>query len=616
MKIVLKIFKGNISNCILCFLSSVLLSTVLFLFEGMKAVVLETVDEHERMRSTLAIAVQMYIYILLFIGVILILYTVNCYSRVRLKDYAMLMVLGSEKSNIVQMIMAEYGIICGISFGIGCIFGTGLLFGVNYAIQSEGIAIKLDLWMYRKIIYMTLLYNLLVIVVAITLNIVNLRRYSLASLLKYSEKKSHIPSVRISTLGACIGIIGLVMASIFLCRRPITYKKMKYGIIVALIGLYMCFTYMGSLFLYICERRKTWYDKHLFKIKNLYYRFSENKNIIFVIFVINFFVLVFVNVNIVEYGNTSSKYMWKYPFDYVWMMEKKDADSFEENIQTCKHETSRYPFVQLTSTDDGEYVGISLSSYQRVTKHNEQLQKGEILAVLQKDKNDSETMFQTNNVSLKNGNEIRNFVIKKEKKEVLFIAQQSKIIRILVLNDEDFNSIKELQNSDLVIVTQKFEKAEAVKNYLKQISEKDNIIQYSKVDLVRQDRQEDILTLIFYICTGIFLVISNMTILLIKVWSEIPELSYKYSFLKKIGMDSEDIKRNIKGEMSIYLNVPFALSVISGLAVLVFILQGSGWNLIFQTILLFGALLFLQVFYIIVIRKYGYKLTVAQMKVK
>ena len=80
----LKIFKSSISDCILCFLSAVLVSGMLFLFEGVRVMILASLDEYEKMHSNIGIAAQTYIFVLLFIGVILIMYTVGNYSRTKI----------------------------------------------------------------------------------------------------------------------------------------------------------------------------------------------------------------------------------------------------------------------------------------------------------------------------------------------------------------------------------------------------------------------------------------------------------------------------------------------------------------------------------------------------
>ena len=108
MKVLLKILKKNVRNSIVCFMSTILV------------------------RSQLGIAIQTYMYILLFIGLILISYTVSNYNRIRIKDYGMFMVFGEEKKDIIRMIILEYGIICGISWLIGCVVGTPFVILLQY----------------------------------------------------------------------------------------------------------------------------------------------------------------------------------------------------------------------------------------------------------------------------------------------------------------------------------------------------------------------------------------------------------------------------------------------------------------------------------------------------
>ena len=78
--------KKNVRNSIVCFMSTILAAIILFVFLGVKELVLGTMSMEERVRSQLGIAIQTYMYILLFIGLILISYTVSNYSRIRIKD--------------------------------------------------------------------------------------------------------------------------------------------------------------------------------------------------------------------------------------------------------------------------------------------------------------------------------------------------------------------------------------------------------------------------------------------------------------------------------------------------------------------------------------------------
>lgn len=596
-------------NFSLCFISAVLVSTILFLFEGIKELIFGTMSDVEKASSPLGISLQIYIYLLLFIGLILILYTVKNYSRIRIRDYGIFMVLGSEKYTIIRVIIIEYGIISLSSYLVGCILGTLFLFLVKRIIIFEGIIVVLKSRMFLIIALKTFQYVFAIFLVAVALNIISLQRNSLSSLLQYKEKRSKLPSVKVSIIGAGLGIVAIVISFILLCKQPIAYKQMKYGIISGLCGAYLCFTYFGGMALYLLKKKEKWYYAYLLRIKNLYYRFSESKNIILLVFVINFFVLVFINLNIIEYGNTTSQYIWKYPYDFVWLTEKRDIDEISNVTGKYRGEIRACQYTILSSADGGSYMGISITSYNQFTGKKVDLKSGEVIAVMQKAQSDNETMFQADQVYLQDKGTVRSFKIKKEVKEILFVAQQPECIFILVLNDQDYNTLENAQNNNKVVITQNLEEDDKIlEDQLDLIAESSGAMLYSKNKLMLQDRKEDIITLVFYVCMGIFLIISNMTILAIKVWTEIPVLSGKYDFLWKIGMDATDVKDNIKSELSIYLMIPFVLSSIIGLIPLVYLAGNAGKHLFMQSIIMFSVLFLLQLLYIVGMKNYGYQL--------
>ena len=151
-EVLLKILKKNVRNSIVCFMSTILTAIILFVFLGVKELVLGTMSMEERVRSQQGVAIQTYMYILLFIGLILISYTVSNYSRIRIKDYGMFMVFGEEKKDIIRMIILEYGIICGISWLIGCVVGTPFVILLQSIFRKEGIQTVQDpCWFLKNI---------------------------------------------------------------------------------------------------------------------------------------------------------------------------------------------------------------------------------------------------------------------------------------------------------------------------------------------------------------------------------------------------------------------------------------------------------------------------------
>lgn len=576
MKVLLKILKKNVRNSIVCFMSTILAAIILFVFLGVKELVLGTMSMEERVRSQLGIAIQTYMYILLFIGLILISYTVSNYSRIRIKDYGMFMVFGEEKKDIIRMIILEYGIICGISWLIGCVLGTPFVILLQSIFRKEGIQTVQDPCWFLKNIGSTCFYMCVILCIAVIMNIIKIQNNSLASLLNTEQKRGTVPSVKASVIGAVAGLICFVFAIILFSKVPMTYPRMKYGVLFSLTGLYLWFTYLGNVIL-------RW---------------------------------VIVNINIIEYGNLSSEYLWKYPYNYVCMTEEKYTDEIHKVIKEPDEKIDEYAYIPLISNDGGEYVGISEDSYNKLTKNKkEHIKQGEVKAVLEKSKQDDENMFQDKHVYLKTATGMRKFAIKKEVKEVLFVAQQSDIIRILVMNNSDFDMLRSLQKKNTVIMTQQTEKETAIdEGKLKVCEKKYEIIGFYKGSLMKEDRQDDLTTLIFYICIGAFLIISGIMILSIKIWSDISNVSMKYGFLKKIGMETKEIKKNVKKELSLSLWIAFILSIVISGGALSYITWNVDWLLKKQVLITFFVLLLFQAGYIILLREYGWRLVKQQIQ--
>lgn len=607
MKITVRIFKSNIKNCLPCFISSILVSATLFLFEGIKAMFFDDMSEREIMDSSLGISAHLYIYVLLFISMILTLYTVNHYSRTRIRDYGMFMVLGSEKKDIFQMVLAEYGMISVISYVIGSILGTVLLFSVRQMVLSQGLYIRLTGGMYGKAILKTFVCMLVLYAASVFMNAVSLRSNSLSSLMRYDKKKSRFPSVRAGAAGTvCAALCFIIAVAIMANENIVPYVKMKYGLLSVLGGLFLCFTYTGTLVLHLLKNRQRWYYRNLLIIKNMYYRFADNKNIMLLGFMIDFAVLIFINVNVVSYGNTTSRYLWKYPYDHVFAVDGSQEDGLLFELKKTGGRVWTYPCISLTCMEGGEYIGIPVSAFNRLAGKEEELSEGEIIAVLQKHEQDEDTLFPSGRICLDTSEGVRWFDVKEEMKEVLFVAQQRESIGIVVLNETDYDSAEKIFGG-MTLVTQSLkENGKGCEEYMKEQAKAFGAaLFYSKEELMLRDRKEDIMSFIFYICMGIYLMAGNMAVLAVKVWSEISPMSDKYGFLEKLGMDEKDIKRYVKSELSICMKIPFILSFVLGMGALVLISGGSEDMMNRQVLLLFAVLALIQVLSIAAMERYG-----------
>ena len=192
------------------------------------------------------------------------------------------MVFGEEKKDIIRMIILEYGIICGISWLIGCVLGTPFVILLQSIFRKEGIQTVQDPCWFLKNIGSTCFYMCVILCIAVIMNIIKIQNNSLASLLNTEQKRGTVPSVKASVIGAVAGLICFVFAIILFSKVPMTYPRMKYGVLFSLTGLYLWFTYLGNVILRWVKKKEKWYDRYILTLKTLYHRFSENKNIILI----------------------------------------------------------------------------------------------------------------------------------------------------------------------------------------------------------------------------------------------------------------------------------------------------------------------------------------------
>ena len=100
----------------------------------------------------------------------------------------------------------------------------------------------------------------------------------------------------------------------------------------------------------------------------------------------------------------------------------------------------------------------------------------------------------------------------------------------------------------------------------------------------------------------------------IKIWSDISNVSMKYGFLKKIGMETKEIKKNVKKELSLSLWIVFILSIVISGGALSYITWNVDWLLKKQVLITFFVLLLFQAGYIILLREYGWRLVKQQIQ--
>ena len=129
-KIIYKNFRSNLKNYILFFLSNIVASMELFVFRGLKEIVLQIVKDTEtaflfRIDFTMALGM------ISVITIMLMAYAMIYYLKSRIRDYGLFIMMGMHKRMVFSLMLIEYVLgwvfssILGLILGIFCTNSNG-----------------------------------------------------------------------------------------------------------------------------------------------------------------------------------------------------------------------------------------------------------------------------------------------------------------------------------------------------------------------------------------------------------------------------------------------------------------------------------------------------------
>ena len=110
-KIIYKNFRSNLKNYILFFLSNIVAIMELFVFRGLKEIVLQIVKDTEtaflfRIDFTMALGM------ISVITIMLMAYAMIYYLKSRIRDYGLFIMMGMHKRKVFSLMLIEYVLGC------------------------------------------------------------------------------------------------------------------------------------------------------------------------------------------------------------------------------------------------------------------------------------------------------------------------------------------------------------------------------------------------------------------------------------------------------------------------------------------------------------------------
>lgn len=504
------------------------------------------------------------------------------YIKGRIREYSLLLVLGIEKKEMYLLLGMEYVILWGLTLFASLFSGTALSVAVYAVLNLSGYPVGEVNWLASgcgacgKIILLSVGY----MACTFAYLLVRMNNQDLSELAAEAGKPEKMKNMRKAVRMGAIGI-ALVILSLIL-QFPTRYwprflkggedDRLVVAFVAFVIGMYLLIASGMSAVLAFFMRRKRYYYKNALSIRSVRFRVSTYKNTIFAVLLINFAVLFFVGDSVAIFPGEENDYSWRYPYDFIGSMTEEDAGKWEK---VCREDGDEkglvcVPYVDMQSETGAEFIGISESAYEEMTSKNVRLEKNQILLCAQMNEADGwkalESWEGEEDIVFEFGEEIKEYTIKAKEVDILTIGGLvlDSLVYAAVFEDGEYQEILSKLKASELLVRQEFEEGKQPRMEQKAQDFKRKNPQVScitKVEALNIETLVDRISNVIYVFCMACLAIAGLSMLSVKLFSEIPALEKKYMFLSDVGMEHEEIKKETGKEIRHLIFIPAVLGI-------------------------------------------------------
>lgn len=373
-KVIFKNFKSNIKNYVIFYTGNVIGVAVFLLFWGLRSVtrMLFTDSGIEEIAMDIFISAGA----VAIFSILLMVYSMLNYIKLRVKDYSLFHILGMKKRLMYALMGLEYLFGWLISLLLGLLIGSialkGILYGWHALYPEYIVAVKVGSDIYRPVCGIS--FAIMAAVLFIILVWADNKDVSV--LMGGSDKKEKKPQSVYWVLLVFVGI-GLLAFGFW------QYQGEGWGYIYShfewIIGGFLIVTFGGGILLEKLHKRKRFYVRNLLKFNRLYSKYQSSLLVMLMLLSVHFIALSYCVVGISERLPVKGKEEY-YPYDAVWM-SRDDDQSREYGAELAEKYGGAVKTVPMIRAS-GYYVeeiGISEETYQQITGKSYGLTGREIL---------------------------------------------------------------------------------------------------------------------------------------------------------------------------------------------------------------------------------------------
>lgn len=381
-KIILKNFKANLKNYLLFFISIILAVAELVAFWGLNDVMERAIRDESvlvYLRNDFAIAAGL----MTFLTVFLLIFSMRYYIKLRIRDYSMFIVIGMKRKTFYFLFFIEYSMGCITSLILGIFLGTGLLYGIQHRLAGKYPNMIQFTYMHSDVYRKAVLLTLCIMIIAFFLLMLWIYWKDADTLILNSdtnEKKLKSGWWGLLVLPG-IGLLAYG-EKFYQSSNEVDYAKAH---MIWIVGLYMILVFGSAIVIKLIQKRKKFYMRHVLQLNQLTNRFQSNLLVIGLLLTIYFFSMTYIATEIAS-ALPLDQYRENYPYDVLWMCQKKDQSFSKKIADKYDGKLTAYPMIRISTYWGAEHIGISESTYEEMSGESLQLNDQEILVAMEGEK--------------------------------------------------------------------------------------------------------------------------------------------------------------------------------------------------------------------------------------
>ena len=231
-----------------------------------------------------------YYFVIMVAGLLVIIYSIRLYVKSRMKDYALLLILGSSKKKCLLFMEIEFAII----FFVATFFGISLGMTIVKCISMIFMVININVNLSWNILF----ENAIIVVpivfffwgVSCLIGLWGILKKDLSKTISLGNKGEQ--AYRIMCIFTFAGVLLLIDSIIQL--NNVTFGRIMFSLFECLTAFYF-FASFGLSFIFHIYRKffKNSYQKNILKFNDFMYRYKTNKTLLFIIFALNIIIIFF-----------------------------------------------------------------------------------------------------------------------------------------------------------------------------------------------------------------------------------------------------------------------------------------------------------------------------------